>query len=133
MCRLLLAFVIILLSAVHVSAQNRVIAGKVSAEDGSPLARASLTVRGSRIAISTTPDGRFSFSVPFNTGTLIVAASGYIDQEIPITTATNTFDIKLRKLPELIMDTAEIFVSMRSLVFDTAEIVFEESELVPER
>ena len=65
-------------------AQDRIISGRVSDATGSPLANASVLVKGSSIGTTTKADGSFSLTVPASTKTLIVTSVGMAQEEIDI-------------------------------------------------
>jgi TonB-dependent starch-binding outer membrane protein SusC len=77
--------IMLLLIAQISFAQNRVITGKVTdTKDGSGVAGATVSVKGTRIAVQTTVDGSFSISVPSNTTTLVISSVGFGTQEVSI-------------------------------------------------
>ncbi len=67
-----------------VLAQERTISGKVTDEKGSPIASASVMVKGSRLGTVTKPDGTYSITVPASARTLIFSAVGSATQEANI-------------------------------------------------
>ncbi len=69
----------------HLSAQNRVVSGKVTDQNGNPVVAASVTLAGKKIGTSTSGDGSFSISVPENAKTLVVSAVGMVERRIDIT------------------------------------------------
>ena len=75
--------------SITVSAQDRVITGKVTDSAGRGIAGASVSVKGlpSR-GTTTSSDGNFSLSVPAASSTLIVSSIGYAQQELAITGTT---------------------------------------------
>ncbi|MBC7848942.1 MAG: SusC/RagA family TonB-linked outer membrane protein, partial [Chitinophagaceae bacterium] len=77
-------------------AQDKVITGKVTdSRDGTPVVGASVLVKGSSAAGTTTgTDGSFSISVGSNATTLLVSYVGYGTQEVTITGKT-TVDVAL--------------------------------------
>lgn len=71
-------------------AQNKTVTGKVSdSKDGSGVAGASVTAKGSRTGTSTKADGTFSLSVPSATTTLVISSVGYESQEVSIAGVTS--------------------------------------------
>jgi iron complex outermembrane receptor protein len=78
-------FIMLLLIAQISFAQNRVISGKVTdSKDGSGVAGATVSVKGTRTAVQTSADGSFSISVPGNTTTLVITSVGFGAQEVSI-------------------------------------------------
>lgn len=66
-------------------AQNKTISGTVKdAKDGSPLAAASVVVKGSKLGTQTGADGSFKISVPSSASTLVISSVGFGNQEISI-------------------------------------------------
>lgn len=78
--------VIMLLLMAQISfAQNKVITGKVTdSKDGSAVAGATVSVKGTRVATQTTTEGMFSISVPPGTTTLVISSVGFGTQEVSI-------------------------------------------------
>ncbi len=77
-------------------AQDRTISGTVTSDaDNTPLAGATVTVRGTSQTSLTAPDGRFTISA--RTGqTLVVTYVGYATQEVPVGSG-ETINIKLKQ------------------------------------
>src|SRR6476660_3108507 len=67
-----------------VFAQQKRVTGKVTGEDGKPVAGATVTARGTSVSTQTTDDGTFSFNVPQNTSRLVVTSVGFDPQEIAV-------------------------------------------------
>lgn len=66
-------------------AQNKPVTGKVTdSKDGSPIAGASVLIKGSQGGTNTNAEGVFSISVPASATALIISAVGYSDQEVAI-------------------------------------------------
>src|SRR2546421_4182575 len=66
--------------------QDRLITGKVTdARDGTPVAGATVSVKGSSTGTSTGPDGNFTLSVPNTARTLVISFVGFGMKEVPIT------------------------------------------------
>lgn len=71
-------------------AQNKTVTGKVTdSKDGSGVAGASVTAKGSRTGTSTKGDGTFSLSVSSATTTLVITSVGYETQEVSIAGVTS--------------------------------------------
>lgn len=82
---LLLGFVVLLISSI-VSAQQRTITGTVkNSEDGLPLSRVSVQLKGSTIGTTTDEKGNYTITAS-NNQTLLVSAVGFTLQEIKIGT-----------------------------------------------
>src|SRR6185437_5720864 len=66
------------------SAQNKVITGKVTdADNGSPVIGASVKLKGTHKGTASNSNGEFSLSVP-ETGVLVLSSVGYASREIPV-------------------------------------------------
>src|SRR4029078_3993195 len=81
-------------SLLFASGQNRTITGKVTDEKGSPLANASVVIKGTSSGTSTSADGSFSLSVPSNASSIVASYVGLADKEISLTGA-NSYTISL--------------------------------------
>lgn len=79
-----LLIVLFLCYCSSLSAQNKVITGKITdADNGSPLIGASVKLKGTNKGTATNSNGEFSLSSP-ETGVLILSNVGYATQEIPV-------------------------------------------------
>jgi len=75
---------LVLLSS-WVMAQNKTVSGKVTdAKDGSPIAGASVVVKGTKTGTQTGADGSFKLSVPATAKTLTISFTGYAAQDVAI-------------------------------------------------
>lgn len=70
-------------------AQERVITGTVTEANGTPIAAASITVKGSNRGTPGGPDGSFRITVPANARTLVISAINFQTLEVSITQKTN--------------------------------------------
>ena len=138
MNKLIFSFIAMLLCTVHAFAQIRTITGKVRADDGTPIAGASVTIQGSSIDIRTLADGRFAVSIPFTAGTMVVSSPGFLSQELAVTSTTAVLDVSLKRLnqkpvnsSQIVLDTAKIEMDESELVLDEAEIVQDEVVVIP--
>lgn len=84
MRRLLFMMLSMLVVSTQLLAQNRTVSGKVTDEQGRPVANASITVRGTNIGTVSSNTGNFSLSVPQNAKELIVSFVGYVPQTIAV-------------------------------------------------
>jgi iron complex outermembrane receptor protein len=77
---------VVMLFAFQVTfAQNKTVSGKVTdSRDGSPVAGASVTAKGTNVGTSTAADGTFRFSVPSSATTLVISSVGFASQELAI-------------------------------------------------
>ncbi len=67
------------------SGQQKQVTGVITGENDQPLARASVTAKGSSASAITDADGAFSITVPASTTTLVVSFIGYETQEVDLT------------------------------------------------
>ena len=67
---------------------QRTITGKVTDENGNPIANVSVLVKGTTVGTTTKDDGTYSIAVP-NGGTLIFSSVDKVSKEIKIGTETN--------------------------------------------
>jgi len=74
--------------------QNVPASGRVTDPKGEPLPGVTVLVKGTTNGTSTGPDGSFSLSVPENS-TLVFSSVGFKTQELAVTGATSTIDIRL--------------------------------------
>src|ERR1700730_7080059 len=87
LCVRSIVFSLLLALLTHSSwSQGRVISGKVTdVKDGSPVAGATVSAKGSSIATSTGRDGSFTIAVPPNINALVISSIGFGMREVPIT------------------------------------------------
>lgn len=92
-CRKLLraaVFLIAMLVSLVSYAQQRTITGKVTdSKDGSPVAGATVTAKGTRNATQTGLDGSYQLTVDASVTTLVLSFSGYETQEINVSGRTS--------------------------------------------
>jgi TonB-dependent starch-binding outer membrane protein SusC len=72
MRKLVSILVLLIVCAIHTSAQDKTVTGKVTDEkDGSAIVGASVTVKGTSTGTVTDMEGKFSLKVPSSARTLI--------------------------------------------------------------
>lgn len=86
-------FVLWMLAAIPVLAQDRSVTGKVTNEDGIGLAGVNIAVKGTSRGTSTDASGNFKISVS-NSSSLIATSVGYVNQEIRVG-SQNVINIQL--------------------------------------
>src|ERR1044072_5284559 len=84
-----------LLFSAQLLAQNRTITGKIFDEKGSPIANASVVIKGTIVGTVTDREGSFSLSVPENTSVLVVTSVGFASQDVTIG-SSNTISVNLK-------------------------------------
>ncbi|OQP62035.1 SusC/RagA family TonB-linked outer membrane protein [Niastella vici] len=109
-------------------AQSKLVKGKVQDENGGPVPKASVLLKGSKSGTSTGDDGSFQLSVPAN-ATLIVTAIGYNRSEIK-TGAQEFVTVSLmpdgRALNEVVVTALGVKREKRNLTFSSQEIKTDE-------
>lgn len=90
--RLWLAMLALVLSTISF-AQKRA-AGRVTAEDGKPIAGATITAKGTATSTQTSDDGSFSLNVPQNVNTLVITSVGYDPQEVGVGSGNVTVSMR---------------------------------------
>ena len=70
-------------------AQNQVITGSVIDDKGNPISDATVTIKGTNIAVKCSNDGKFNLEVPQTSKAIIISAIGYSEKEIYLTNDTN--------------------------------------------
>ncbi|RYF92182.1 MAG: TonB-dependent receptor, partial [Chitinophagaceae bacterium] len=96
----------ILLSTLHVFAQNRTVTGIVSDQNGNRLANATITIKGESAATATDNNGVFSISVPSSAKALVISYVGAQSQEVDIagkTSVITALEITDTKLNEVVV------------------------------
>ena len=86
---------VILLFSLIVTAQNRVITGRVTSASGAALPGVSVTIKNQSLGTTTGDDGQFSLTVPANVNTLVISSVGFASQEVDIAGQT-TLNITLQ-------------------------------------
>ncbi|MBO9201542.1 MULTISPECIES: SusC/RagA family TonB-linked outer membrane protein [Niastella] len=124
----IIAFIATLLFCTDTWAQNKLVRGKVQDENGSPLSKATIMLKGSKAGISSSDDGSFEINVSANT-TLVVTAIGYNKSEVKIAAqdfVTITLSPDGRSLNEVVVTALGIKREKRNLTFSSQEIRSEE-------
>lgn len=94
---LLFCFLFSLSFSFQTFAQNLLVAGKVTDQDGNALSSASVTVKNTQAGRSTDADGKFSISVPGINSVLVFTSIGFTTQEVPV---NNRSTINLSMTPD---------------------------------
>jgi TonB-linked SusC/RagA family outer membrane protein len=122
---LLLGF--LLLGQIFVYGQERTISGQVMDETTkSPVAGATVTVKGVRNAVSTNPDGTFSIKAPSGTVTLIISSIGFATKQVVAGPSSGSLTISLgadsRELGEVVVTALGISRQAKTLVYATQTV-----------
>ncbi len=82
--------------AMHTSAQDKTVTGKVTDEkDGSPLAGVSVTLKGTSSGVTTGNDGVYKIIVPASGKVLVFSFINYDSREMTLSQGRTTFDLTL--------------------------------------
>ncbi len=79
-----LCAVFLLITITLASKAQNTVNGTVTANDGTPVAGATVLVKGTRVGTQTSSNGTFSIKVPANHDVLVVSAVGYGQREVTI-------------------------------------------------
>lgn len=107
MRKLLLALAAFLFFTGELLAQ-KVITGKVTDDKGSPIANASVVVKGTSTGTSSKADGTFSLTVPSNATTLVFSSVGMDLKEVRIGSGT----VVNAQLTSVVQDLSEVVVTV---------------------
>lgn len=86
----------LLLAATLPAISQKKVDGKVTGPDGKPVYGATVSVKGSNVAASTSPEGMYSIVMPANANTLVFTYVGYEISEINVTGTTVDVALKLQ-------------------------------------
>ena len=89
MRKILATFLFFNLVFIQLWAQNKNLTGKITDENGKPIAQASVIVKGTTIGTLTSADGSFSISIPAKSKTLVISSLNFIKQEISVPSKSN--------------------------------------------
>ena len=78
----------VVLAVLQLTAQTRTIKGKVTDDKNSPVANASVVVKGATTGTNTDSDGNFTLNVPASARTLVISSLNFTSQEISIVNKT---------------------------------------------
>lgn len=124
----IIAFTVTLFIHSGAWAQNKRVKGKVLDENGAPLPKASVLVKGSQTGTSSGDDGSFELSVPAK-ATLVISAIGYNKSEVKTGTqdvVTITLTPDNRSLNEVVVTALGVKREKRNLTFSSQEIKADE-------
>ncbi|MEO8766093.1 MAG: TonB-dependent receptor [Ginsengibacter sp.] len=92
----LLIILCLVSGSLHLLAQNKVLRGKITtAKDNTPVAGATIAVKGSTASVAASSDGTFSLPVSSSRVTLIVSSVGYGNKEYIVDARQNDITIPL--------------------------------------
>jgi TonB-dependent starch-binding outer membrane protein SusC len=81
---------LLMVFAMHVFAQSRTVTGKVTdSRDGTPVANASVTIKGTNLGTTTDAGGNFRLAVPDNNAVLVISSVGFSETEVAVGAQTD--------------------------------------------
>ena len=80
-CRHVTMFIVLLLLTLTSFAQNIVVTGKVTGNNGEPLEGATISIKGTSVSAVSKKDGSFSINAPSENAVLVVSYTGYAPVE----------------------------------------------------
>ncbi len=123
MRKLGLTALIVCLTVLQSLAQNRTVTGKVIDDKGTPIARATILVRGTQSGGATNENGTFSISVPNDAKSIIVSSVNYVTQAVDIAGKSDVTVVmqssKNENLQEVVVTALGIARDKRSLSYAT--------------
>lgn len=124
----IIAFIVALLTCSSSWAQNKLVKGKVQDENGIPVPKASVLVKGSKSGTSTSDDGTFEIGVPPN-AILVISAIGFNRREVKTSgqeLVTVALSADNNSLNEVVVTALGVKREKRNLTFSSQEIKAEE-------
>ncbi|MET6999623.1 SusC/RagA family TonB-linked outer membrane protein [Chitinophaga defluvii] len=126
MKRELLAWLFVVTSVLHATAQTRTISGKVTdAKDGSPLPGVTVVVKGTTKGVFTIGDGTYRITEVSPGSVLVFSFVGYLNREMTIG-AGNNIDVALetdkKQLGEIVVTAVGIKRSEKSLGYSLSQV-----------
>lgn len=123
MRKLGLTALIVCLTVLQSLAQNRTVTGKVIDDKGTPIARATILVRGTQSGGATNENGTFSISVPNDAKSIIISSVNYVTQAVDIAGKSDVTVVmqssKNENLQEVVVTALGIARDKRSLSYAT--------------
>ncbi|HEX9511934.1 MAG TPA: SusC/RagA family TonB-linked outer membrane protein [Puia sp.] len=119
-------FVFLQICSCIVFGQDRTITGKITEEaNKAPIAGATISIKGSRKAVTTNADGVFSISVPAGT-TLVVSSIGFATKEIVAKATSGPINVELgaesKQMGEVVVTALGITRQAKTLVYATQTV-----------
>ena len=104
-------------------ANEKTVGGQVLDENGEPVIGATVTVKGTKTAVVTDIDGKFSFKVPAGS-TLVVTYLGYADKEVAATGTGMTINMAQdeKMLDEVVVTALGIKRSEKALSYNVQQL-----------
>ena len=123
----LLLFLFLLGCSCIAFSQGQTITGKISDESTkTPVAAATVTVKGTRKSVSSDGEGRFTLTLPAGKVTLIITSIGFASKEIVVQAGEGPLDILLgtdsRQLGDVVVTALGITRQTKTLVYATQTV-----------
>ena len=124
---------VLLLTCGLTFAQQRTVTGKVTSEDGSPLAGATVSAKGENASTTTDASGRFSISVGTKVKSLIFSYVGVATTEVNITSGEMNVSLKNQsaEISEVIVTGVAGATSKKKMTVSVTKINAEAISKVP--
>ncbi len=125
-----LKFLLIILMAMlgaTAFSQQRTITGQVTSETGNaPISGASIVIKGTHKATTTSEDGTFSIRIPAGKVSLVISSVGYVGKEVLVEETSNSLNVSLAKsskeLEEVVVTALGISRQSKTLVYATQSV-----------
>ena len=108
-CRLFVLFLLLIVGgSISLSAQNRVISGKVFDAEQEPMMGVTVQLQGTSRGTITSEDGSFAFEVPSGEAILNVSFVGFIPQNVKISATQTNITVYLVEDAVLLEETVVV-------------------------
>jgi len=109
------------LLAINAQAQNKTVTGKVlDAKDNTPIAAASVVVKGSTVGTKTAADGSFAITIPSSVAKLVVSSVGYSSKEVD---ANGSITVSLNQVSNQLNEVVVVGYGTRKVKDATGSVV----------
>jgi TonB-linked SusC/RagA family outer membrane protein len=120
-------FLFLLVCSCIAFSQGQTITGKISDESTkTPIAAATITIKGTRKSISSDGEGRFTLTLPAGKVTLIITSIGFASKEITVQAGEGPLDILLstdsKQMGEVIVTALGIVRQTKTLAYATQTV-----------
>ncbi len=136
MRKLLVLFTLFICFHSVVSAQVTITGKITDAKDGQPLSGVSVKLKGKSAGTSSGSDGTYSIELSKKEGTLEISYNGYASQNVKLSSAGASVDIKLvvetKSMPEVVVTALGIKREKKALGYGVSTINKKDLELRPE-
>jgi TRAP-type C4-dicarboxylate transport system substrate-binding protein len=105
MRKILICFCLLMLTAAFAVAQNKMVTGKVTNEQGNPIPFATIMIKGTRTAVAADANGKFQINI--GKGSILIISSQNMEPLEINTNGRTEVDVTLKSLGQL----AEVVVT----------------------